>query len=239
MIRFCLLAACLCGPLAADGLADLKAALARCQGQDVMKAQLESSTWSRKTEDKQPKETTSSQTLIVEGGSMGLRITYPPAVLAKARQLARGRDPKDQSQPLGQIGFQQIEAMCSAAPSLQEKLEESPFQAEQQALWQGHPARLLLFNLKSRKESQMGAKMDTSGTWKLWIDAEGVPLASEAQEHFDLGVLVFKAKGTERTMIEYTRLGSRLVVLRQVEEKDGTAMGQSIQSKVVLALKLQ
>jgi len=242
MIRCCLLAVCLCSALSADGLTDLRGALARYQGQDAMKAQLGISSWSRGTEGNKPKDMSSSETLIVEEGPMGLRITCPPAVLTKVRQEARVKGPEGH-QPtlkiLGKVGFLQAAAYCNAGSSLMEQLEDAQFEEEKQELWQGHPARLLTFKLKAQNGSEMGAKMNASGSLKIWVDGEGVPLASESQRKMEAGIFLIKVKSTERTATDYTRLGSRLLVLRQVEEMDGTAIGQHIQTKQVMSLQLQ
>src|SRR5579871_1519309 len=89
-----LLAALAAAPLArADGLADLKAALARLQAQTPLKATLEVKTSEKQGEGNDAVEKLGEASIALEDGARGLQLLYAKDTLARmeaeSRQLAR------------------------------------------------------------------------------------------------------------------------------------------------------
>lgn len=215
----------------ADGLGDLRAALARLQGQAPLKASVQAHDWRRTGEGKDAKETQGQATIGLEDGPRGLQPLYSHDLLARtdAESRAAIKDksaPKPLSQALGQLGFNELRTLSSAAPALQREIEDAAFKGETPEPWAGKPARKLVFEsgVDSLSEGDRKYVRDYKLVLSVWIGADGTPLAS--LRHLDLSGRAFVVVSFEQHSDDqrsYAVAGDRLVVL--TDEEKGSAKG--------------
>jgi hypothetical protein len=215
----------------ADGLSDLRAALARLQGQGSLKATVQARDWRRTGEGKDAKETQGQASIGLEDGPRGLQPLYSHELLARADAESRAaiKDksaPKPLSQALSQLGFDELRVLSSAAPVLQREIEDAKFRSEAPDTWAGKPARKLSFegSMDSLSESNRKYVRDFKLQLDLWIAPDGTPLAS--RRHFDVSGRAFVVVSFEQHSDQqrsYAVAGDRLVATS--DEEKGSAKG--------------
>jgi hypothetical protein len=219
----------------ADGLSDLRGALARLQGQSALKASVQVKDWRRTGEGKDAKETQGQAGIGLEDGPRGLQPLYGHDLLARldAESRAAVKD-KSAKKPLTdvmkQLGLDEMRALASAAPSLQREIDDSQFKSEAADTWAGKPARKLVFegSIDSLSESDRKYVRDFKQVLELWIAADGTPLAS--QRHFDLSgrafvVVSFESHSDEQR--SYAVAGDRLVATSDDEKGSAKGAGET------------
>ena len=92
-------------PAHADGVSDLKSALARLQGQTPLRAQVDAKTWNRQGDGKETDETQGTASVTVEEGARGLSVLYSKEMLAKleAEERNKERDSKAKTPTLSAL----------------------------------------------------------------------------------------------------------------------------------------
>ena len=230
-LALALLVASCCGAARADGLADLRATLARLQGQTALKASVQARDWRRTGEGKDAKETQGQATIGLEDGPRGLQPLYSHELLARtdAESRARVKDkaaPKPLLQALEQLDFNELRTLSSAAPALQREIEDAVFKGETPESWAGKPARKLVFesSVDSLSEGDRKYVRDYKLVLSVWIGADGTPLAS--LRHLDLSGRAFVVVSFEQHSDDqrsYAVAGDRLVAL--TDEEKGSAKG--------------
>ncbi len=220
-----------CGVAHADGQADLRAALARLQGQAPLKANAQAHDWRRTGDGKDAKETQGQVTIALEDGPRGLQPLYSHELLARvdAESRAAVKDknaPKPLSQALAQLGFNEMRGLSSAAPALQREIDDTQFKGETTEAWGGKPARKLQFegSVDSLSDSNRKYVREFKLVLTVWIAADGTPLAS--LRHFDVSGRAFVVVSFEQHSDEqrsYAVVGDRLVATS--DEEKGSAKG--------------
>ena len=215
----------------ADGLSDLRAALARLPGQNPLKAGVQARDWRRTGDGKDAKETQGQAAIGLEDGPRGLQPLYSHELLARtdAESRAAIKDKsasKPLSQALSQLDFDQLRALASAAPALQREIEDAQFKGESPDTWAGKPARRLTFegSLDRLSESDRKYVRDFKVQLSIWIAADGTPLASQRRQ--DLSGRAFVVVSFEQhsdRQRSYAVAGDRLVVTS--DEDKGSAKG--------------
>ena len=223
------------GAAHADGLSDLRGALARLQAQSPLKASVQVKDWRRTGEGKDAKETQGQAGIGLEDGPRGLQPLYGHDLLARldAESRAAVKD-KSAKKPLTdvmkQLGLDEMRALASAAPSLQREIDDSQFKSEAADTWAGKPARKLVFegSIDSLSESDRKYVRDFKQVLTLWIAADGTPLAS--QRHFDLSGRAFVVVSFESHSDEqrgYAVTGDRLVATSDDEKGSAKGAGET------------
>ena len=236
-----------CGAARADGLADMKAALARLQGQSPLKAQVESSTWRRQGEGKDAEEDSGQASVAVDSGAAGLQVLYSMALLAKveAEQRAKARDPKAKTSTdfaLGELKGAELRSMVSAAGALSRQLDEAVFSGEKMDSYKGKPARKLSFTLSIDKVPEKDRKYvkKFDGGIDVWIADDGTPVASNFR--IDVSgrafVVVSFAQKTDETR-QYGVSGDHLLLLRKESRSATSGAGEKVETKLVKVLQVQ
>ena len=220
-----------CGAARADGQADLRAALARLQGQAPLKANAQARDWRRTGEGKDAKETQGQVRIGLEDGPRGLQALYGHELLervdAEAGAAVKDKSaPKPLSQALAQLGFNELRALSSAAPALQREIDDARFKGETAEAWGGKPARKLEFegSMDSLSESNRKYVREFKLVLSVWIAADGTPLAS--LRHFEVTGRAFVVVSFEQHSDEqrsYAVAGDRLVATS--DEEKGSAKG--------------
>jgi hypothetical protein len=236
-----------CGTAQADGLADLKASLARLQGQTPLKALIEAKTWNAQGEGKDLQETQGQANVTIEDGARGLQVLYSKDMLARleVEELAKEKNPKSKTPTLAaskEFSSGDLRAMISAAGSLTRSLEKFVFKSEKVDAYNGKPARLLSFDMPMEKLPEEARKYAKKfeASLEIWIAADGTPLASRS--HMNMSgrafvVVSFENKAENESV--YNLVGDRLLTVRKESKNISSGMGEKGESKVIKTLQLQ
>ena len=235
LLRFAALAAAVaCAPVArADGLSDLKTALARLQAQTPLKATLEVRTTERHGEGSDAQEKLGQASAQVEDGARGLQLSWGRDTVARldAESRATGRDPNAKTPTtwgIAQLDTSEVLPLVSAVASLSRVVEGATFKTEKADTWEGRPARLLAFAIPISKlsEDQRRYVKDFDGAFDVWIAADGTPLGSAMRVNVKgraFVVVSFEAK--DETKATYGVVGDRLVTLRSETHSANSGAG--------------
>ncbi len=231
----------------ADGLSDLKSALARLQAQTPLKATLEVKTTERHGDGADAQEKQGQASVALEDGARGLQVLYAKDTLsrmdAESRQLAR--DPKAKTPTvlaIGKLDSGEIVPMTSATASLLRGLEENVFKAEKADTWNGKPARLLTFSMPLEKlpEQQRKYIKQFDSTVSIWIGADGTPLASETHTSVKgRAFVVVSFEALDDRSCTYGVIGDRLLTLRSEMHSSSSGAGERGEERVVKTLSPQ
>jgi len=243
-----LVATLLVAPLAhADGLADLKAALARLQAQTPLKATLDVKTSEKQGEGADAVEKLGQASLGVEDGARGLQVLYAKDLLARmdneTRQLAH--DPKAKTPTvwaLGKLESGDVLPMVSAASALSHRLDEAQFKAEKADTWSGRPARLLTFTIPLSRlpEQQRKYVKEFDSTLSIWIAADGTPLASATRTLVKgRAFVVVSFEAVDEDSLTYGVVGDRLMTLHSESHSSSSGAGEHGEQRVVKTLQPQ
>lgn len=235
-----------CAGARADGVADLKAALARLTPAAPVKATLEIRSWHRNGQGKDAEEDQGSISMQIEDGPRGLVLSYPRELLARveAEQRARARDANSKTPLLAVLREAdpgELLPMVSAAPRLARLLERAVFKSERADNVAGKAARLLTFSIPmstlSERERKYARKMES--TVEIWIGADGTPMASRARQKISgraFVVVSFESSNSEDCV--YTLAGERLLTLRRDLHYAASGAGEGSEGKSTSTLQL-
>ena len=243
-----LAAALLAAPWArADGLSDLKTALARLQAQTPLKATLDVKTLERHGEGAAATEKAGLASVGLDDGARGLQVLYARDTLtrldAESRQLAHDANAKTPTAwALGKLESGEMVTMASAAPALSRRLDEVAFKGEKVDTWGGKPARLLTFTLALEKlpEQQRKYVKEFDSTLSIWIGADGTPLAAATRTNAKgRAFVVVSFESLDETSSTYGVQGDRLVILRSESHTTSSGAGEHGEQRVVKTLQPQ
>lgn len=243
-----LAATLLAAPLAhADGLSELKAALARLQAQTPLKATLDVKTTEKQGEGADAIEKQGEASVALEDGARGLQVLYAKDLLARmeaeSRQVAR--DPKAKTPTvwaLGKLDSGDVLPMVSAAPALSRRLDESVFKSEKADTFGGRPARLLTFTMPLSRlpEQQRKYVKEFDSTLSIWIAADGTPLASAVSTTVKgRAFVVVSFEAVDENSSTYGVVGDRLMTLRNETRSTSSGAGEHGEQRVVKTLQPQ
>jgi len=229
----------------ADGLADLRAALARYPAQSPLKATLEVKSLDRHGDGADADETVGEARVLVEDGVRGLQVIYAKEVLARLDAEARehSRDPKSKTptrSALGKLDVTDVQPLVSATAPLARRLDDAVLKEEKAEAWQGRPARRLSFTIPDRHLTAAQRKYvkHFESSLDVWIGPDGTPLASS--EHSNVSgrafvVVSFEAHDHEDCT--YAVAGDRLVTSRRESSNLSSGAGEKGEQRVVITLQ--
>jgi hypothetical protein len=244
-MRLAPLLLCLCLPLNADGLSDLRAALQNLHGAGPVKATLEYDFWRQTTEDKKPVVSQGKATAQVEDGPQGLRITWSRALLQQAAResTAQAQQP-DRPTPI-RTALRGVDVVDLAedldhAGALLRDLDQAQLLEEKAESWQGHPAHLLILKLSPKiPESQRKYLKELKVDARVWVGADGLPLAYASAVSFKGSRFFIHFEGASSQERQFAHVDGRLVVVRTTREDQNTGLGMSSQSRKVTILTVR
>ena len=242
-----LLVACMASVSAwADGLADLKAALARYPASGPINAQAEVKTHKRDGDEKDVDEKNGQAGLILEESPTGLRLQYSKETLTKlaADEQTAAKDAKAKTptlSALGALNITELRQLSNAVPVLQRQLDIAVFKTEKNDSWNNTPARLLSFDygVNSLAERDRKYVKKYEGSLDIWIAADGTPLASRVKQSASGSAYViisFDMKNQED--IVFNPVGDRLTMARKESANQGSGAGQRGESRTVRTLQV-
>jgi hypothetical protein len=230
---------------AADGLADLRGALARYPALAPLRAALEVKTLDRHGDGDGAEEKAGQASVLLEDGPRGLQVSYAKELLARmeAEARERGRDPKAKTPALwalGRMDATEFSPLVSATAHLARRLDDAVFKGEKADTWQGRPARQLTFSIPDGHLTASERKYvkHFEGALEVWIAADGTPLASS--EHTSVSgrafvVISFEARQDEDC--SYAVTGDRLVTARRESRSVSSGAGEKGEQRVVTTLQ--
>jgi hypothetical protein len=236
-----------CGKVQANGINDLKAALARLQGNTPVKAVLEVKSSTRRGEGKDADEREGQASIGVEAGPSGMQVLYSKDILTRManEEIASGKDSKAKTPTLTALrdgNARELMPMLSAAGGLTRMLSKAVFKSEKASTYGGKPARLLSFELPldviSEKDRKYVKKFDAS--FSIWIADDGTPLASQGIQNIAGSIFVvirFTIKNEDSAV--YAVVGDRLLTLRKEASNSASGAGEQGDSKTVKTLQVQ
>jgi hypothetical protein len=239
--------ACLAPAARADGLADLRGALARLAARTPLKATLEVHGWRRSGEGADLQERQASVTLGLEDGPRGLQPAYGRELFARLDAEARAaiKDKKAArpvSEVLGHTDVDELRLLASAAPVIARDLDEAVFKGESADTLDGRPARKLVFErgLDSLPEADRKYAREFQSVLTIWVAPDGTPLAS--RRHLQLSgrafvVVTFEQRDDDDR--SYAVVGDRLVTVRHDEKGHAQGAGENQDYRIERSLQVQ
>lgn len=182
-------------------------------------------------------------TVIASQDAAGLHVAFPPELLARASREHAQLDP-DQPRPvsdgLRSIDPVDVAAMLGFSRRLLADLEGATLLGDHAAVYRGEPVRMLDVELPVRL-SQSGRKRirHAQSTMKLWLGADGLPLALEKRSEYRGRIfLVITFEAHESRKLQFARAGDRLVVVREEADSGGSGLGESVGEHRITTLKV-
>jgi len=241
-MRLSILVLSLALSLSANGLDELRAALKKLPGTEPVKATLEHSFWRQIIDNKKPTVNQGRITAQVEDGPQGLRVTWAKPTLQQAeRELtAQEREP-ERTAPI-RMALKNVDPLETAealnhAEALLRDLDQAQVSEEKAEPWQGHPARLLVLKLTPRiPENQKKYLKEVKVEGRVWIGADGLPLAFSSSVAYKGSRLFISFEGGNSQDLQFARVGNRLIVTRATTEDRNAGFGASQQTKKTTTL---
>lgn len=241
----CLLLASL--GLRADGISDLKGALARLGGHAPVKGTLEVKRTTRNGEGKDLVERVGQASAWVEDGPQGLRVAWDRSLLGRAQQEARAlrKDPEARTPAtlgLGALSARVVVDQVHAAEGLASQLEHAKVVSEVAEPWRGRPARKLTLELTMAAVNGRDRKYvkEFTGTTQVWIEEDGTPLATLTRTRLKgRAFLVVTFNQEQEESAAYQRVGDRLVCLRLETSSSGSGAGEKGSTHSLTTFALQ
>lgn len=231
----------------ADGLSDLKAAIARLQGQTPVKAVVELKTTNVQGEGKEREENTAQGSVLVEESDRGLQVVFSKDLLNRADNEARNKEKNPKAKTptqdaIGQYNTSTLRGLLNAAANLNRSLEKAVFKGEKQDNYNGKPARLLSFQIPLDKLEEKDRKYvkEFESNIDIWIAADGTPLASRNWQNVAgraFVVISFNSKNEEQ--IGYTTVGNRLVAVRKESKSSASGAGEKGEFQSLITVQVQ
>jgi hypothetical protein len=234
----------LAGPLCADTLSDLRGTLERLKGLEAVRGRLSIQSWSRNGEGKKSKEKRSGGEVQVEDGPQGLRLGWTATQIQAARKDAQAKavNPDAATPNLETLkALDAVEAtrLLGYAEHLSLLLQGAQLLEERADSYQGKPARLLVLKPEVRmsaEDKEVIKRFEVS--LKLWLGADGVPVAMEEAQAYKGSKFLISFTGTRNENLTFGRVGNRLVALQCTRSSSGSGMGMTNESKTVTTLAI-
>ncbi len=233
-------------PVLANGLAELKEALARYPATSPLKATAEAKTLRRDGEGKDLDEKAGQASLYFEEGDRGVRVSYSKDTLTRyaVDEQLKEKDAKAKTPTLSALGaltIPELRQLANGVPVLQRQLDKSTFKSEKADSWNGRPARQLSFDYGIQALSEKDRKYikKYEGTLDVWIGPDGTPLASRTNQVASARAYVvvsFDMKNSED--VTYQVIGDRLTVARKETHNEGSGAGERGESHTTRTLQV-
>ncbi len=221
-------------PTAADPLSDLRATLQRFPARAPFSASA-----SLKVNDNLPELTGAeggSTTFDVESGPSGLVMRVPPSALDAAESEAAGqkRDPEHHTPTrmamVTLTTFDVLDAI-DAATMLLNDLNGATLIAQEPSTHAGKPSTLLRIKVKATLPAKSSRFVkEPQVELRVWIDANGLPIAAERDSLYAASFLFIKAGNIRKERWEFAVSGDHLSSSRSDQENHASALGRSMAS---------
>jgi hypothetical protein len=238
-MRFLILLLVTCASLHADVLADLKTTLANLNGREPVKARVAYEFSNHGSDDDKPVVEEANVSAQVSDGPEGLTILWARETIDAAAAELRNKDDKSGKKTSTRRAMDGLSATTlndylNATPRLQQLLEKAELLSDKTEPWEGQPARMLTFRIAQKLPKYVKV---LEHTVKLWLGADGVPLAAESRVLVKgRAFLVISFESTESEDWRFAHIGQRLVVTQHTKESAGSGGGEKGARKTVATL---
>lgn len=226
--------------LPANGLDDLKGALGRLAAPGPLRGTYHLSIWAKYGMGKDVEETTGSASAALEVDAAGLVIRWDKALLQKAAEEAyQVKDKKAKATDSPSLGISAADGLAMAnsldyGPALRRLLAFGQLKQEGPALHDGKAARLLELQITPpRSEEDRKKTKELIDTAKLWLGADGLPVAAHFVHIIKAKVLMFTMERSREEEFLFALVGNRLVATRRELRETNHIMGTDSQSRTV------
>jgi hypothetical protein len=228
----------------ADGLSDVRATLQKLQSDQSLRAQVKIKTRHSGGESNKQKQSESVTTVIVENGGDGLKLTWSPDQIRQSRkaawaEIANPDGPKSDLAMLRALEAGQALNLLDAADPLRRGLERAVLLEDKPDTYKGKRARLLVLKIDLQLDEEERKALKSSDTIeKLWLDADGIPIAMDRNIEARFSKLLIGYKVHEHETREFQRAAGRLVATSITKENSGAGLGHSEESHTTITVTL-
>jgi hypothetical protein len=230
--------------LLADGLTDVRAALQKLQSDEPLRARVEIKTRNSGGESSKQKQSESVSSVIVENGAEGLKMSWSADQIKQSRKAAWSETanpdaPKSDIATLKSLQAAQALNLLDAADSLRRGLERARLLEDKSDTYKGKPSRLLVIRIELALDEEERKALKSSETIeKLWLDADGIPIAMDRNIEAKFSKFLIGFKIHEHETREFQRAGGRLVTTYSAKESSGSGFGHSEESHTTIRVSL-
>jgi hypothetical protein len=231
-------------PLAADPVADVRAALGKLTAAQPIRATYEMQR-SVANEGKFDNDTFTGKAAVeLEGENGAFRVVYPSTLLG---QIAREQEAQTQdvnrSTPtisaLAQIDPVETANAIDFAPTLLRMLHGAKLVSDASSTFQGKPARALVLRLADRIEKENTGRVKISeNRLTLWLGTDLVPVGAEHLLNAKFSFLIFKGESKSKKSWYFSQVADRLVRVRHESTASGSGMGQKSNETLLATVKV-
>jgi hypothetical protein len=219
----------LAAPLHADPLADLRGALGKLTAREPIRATYEVQRSATNQGKWQNDQYNGKAAVELEGDGEGVRILFARPLLEQVtREMqVRAHDPKQQAptvNALNEISAVAAADALDAGPSILHMLDDAKVVEDRGGTWQGKPARVVIFRLADKRDSNFGKETVLENKLTLWLGDDHVPLAAEHLLSAKYSFLVFKGEAKSKHSWHFAHVGDRLVRVREEETGSGSCV---------------
>ena len=202
----------------ATALDDLRVALERLRAQTPLKARIRQENTVDYKDEGQRRTRQGGASIVAEDAGTGgpLALVYDAAVLTQAsREPAGRRDSRGPGDAVRDLDAIRVLGLVRSAEHLLEALVGAGLVSERAERHGGRPARSLELTLSAQRGLDREKGFKITRTARIWIDASGVPLASEIRTDTEVRRLVFKVRFETTEKNDYVVANRRLVTRRR------------------------
>lgn len=195
-------------------------ALAALQAKAPLRATVDLASWAQHTLKKQTVTGQAEVVVEAEEDPAGLRITWPDRLFRELDAEARAHDrdhglPTPSRDAVKELDPGRVRHLLDQAGTLRGLVREATFLEEKADTLDGRPVRLRIYRFTPRLSwSEEYHLQHSEARLKLWLDGEGLPVASESSVAYDGKTSRMFGRYLGNTTIEtrYQHVGDRILV---------------------------
>src|SRR6516225_2132754 len=227
----------------AEPLAEVREMLGKLQGSDAISASLEVE--NKVALDAYGKARTGTAQLNLQAGAQGLQMNFSTDLMQRAEREAQARTANPDlaaptAEALRHATPNDISRLIGYAPVLLRTLEGATFKEQHGDTIDGKPAQLFVFDVPGHLSSKEKEDINhAEGLLKLWLGADGLPLASEESYKYTGCKFLIGFSGTEAINARYAVVGTRLVAKSRSDRSTFIGFGQDSDTTLSTMLSLR
>lgn len=231
--------------LHADPLSDLRSKLETLRGTEPVAASATIRISSTSKEDDVAKKEEGEVVVDLEDGPAGLAIRYSKPLLERLEREAQATRADPEKSAPARTAVREIDSFLASslldhAPALLGRLENAELLEQKSVTLEGVPARLLSIRRNPRMSASTKKRVKSSEfLMRVWIGADGFPLAAEMSEKIHAKFLLMSFHHQSKTHWRFTRASGRLLVSTLREEASDQGFGQDSNRLVEARLTLR
>lgn len=228
----------------ADGLADLRGALSRLNGQEAVKASVDHQSWRKVVDGKKSDIIQGRAQAQVEDGPAGLKLAFPKNLLQQAAQeaQARAKDPEKTTPTwtaIGEVSLKQVVEWANQGDALLREIEEGQAKVleDRADTFQGKPARLLVLQVTPRMKAEDKKNVkDLQISAKVWLGQDNLPMGWTSSTQVKASKFFISFTSTQSEETRFALVRNRLVATYVCKEESSSVMSMNTQSKQVTTI---